>query len=149
MKRLKLALLLVCTIVSMGGCLDNTGSETTPVEEIESISFFSIANQSGFDLNVRYNLHIDIDSMVAVPTDSTALILKRSGVGGYPTPSQALAKLSFYNAADDTTSPIFTVEPIVNETWSDTIITVPIRESSLDEENVRKYELVITEDDLN
>lgn len=55
-----------------------------------------------------------MDSTVVIPADSTTRIFEQGGFS-FPTPSEALANLHFYKPSDDTESPIFTIEPIVDE----------------------------------
>lgn len=141
MKRLKHTLLLACTILIMVGCLDNTGSEPTVITDPSVTTHLSIANQSSIDLNLTYkttNEYGALDSTVAVPAGSTTLIFEPGGFS-FPTPSEALAKLSFYNASGDTASPTLVIEPVVDENWNDVTTEV---------DNVTKFELVITEEDI-
>ncbi|HLR32002.1 MAG TPA: hypothetical protein VK074_05895 [Fodinibius sp.] len=140
MNRLKIIFFLACTIVAMVGCLDNTGSDPEPITEPMGISYYYIVNQSGLDLNVTYEIAFsDIDSTVAVSADSTTKIFEEGGIGGLFPPSHVLTKLSFYKSSDDSTSPILTIAPVVNENWNLTAGEV---------DNVAKYELVLSTEDL-
>lgn len=138
MKCLKHTLLLACTILTMVGCLDNnTGTEIITEPTVKSEYY--IANQSGSDLNVTYKMaSTNRDSTITIPADSTIKIFESASIGGDTPPSSALSNLSFYKKSDDTT-PLLMIEPIVNENWNRTAGEV---------DNVTKFELVVTEEDI-
>ena len=143
MKTLKITFFLACTMVAMGGCLDNTGPEPTVITEPSARSYYYIANQSESDLSVTYKIaFLPMDSTVAVPADSTTQIFESGGISSSPSPSEALANLRFYKLSGDTTSPIFTIEPVVDENWDVSTEYVP-------GDAVTKYKLVVTEEDFN
>lgn len=139
MKILKNISVFACIIATMAGCLDNnTGSDTTP--ELVTRENYYITNQSESDLTLTYKIaSADMDSTVAVPADSTTKIFENGGIGNSSTPSSSFASLRFYKKAGDRTSPLLTIEPIVNENWNFT--------AGGDDEPA-KYELVITEEDI-
>lgn len=138
MKSLKITSLFACTIVTMVGRLDNsTGPET--IIDPSARSYYYIANQNGLDLNVTYKIaFLPMDSTVAVPPDSTTQIFESGGFS-YSSPSKSFDKLSFYSSSGDTTSPILAIQPIVDENWNDV---------TAEDDTVRKYELIITNEDI-
>jgi hypothetical protein len=142
MKMLKLAFLCIC-VISLAGCLDNN-TESKPVTDYGGFTEYYIVNQTGLNLNATFRpapTHTDQDSAVAVPKDSTTKIFKYGGIGGNFPPSQAFGNLIFYKLADkDMTSPLLTIDPIVNENWK--IVDV-------ESKNTIGYELTVTDEDLN
>jgi hypothetical protein len=130
-------------MVSMIGCFDND-TESKPVVDYGGFSKYYIVNHSNLDLKIAYKIaaptHIGKDSTVSVLSDSTTQIFKYGGRGGNFLPSYVFAKLSFYKSSDgDMNSPLFTVEPIVDDNWDN--VTVK-------DDKAMKYELLITDEDL-
>ena len=141
MKPLKATFFLICVMVAMVGCLGNTGSEPAVITDPSATTHLYITNQSSADFNVTYKTsdeYVGLDSTVTVPVDTKTLIFEPGGFS-FPTPSEAFAKLSFYNAASDPASPILIIEPVIDTDWND--ITA-------ESDTVKKYELIITEDDI-
>ena len=126
-------------IILLAGCLDNnTGSDTTP--ELFTRENYYITNQSKLDLILTFKIaSTDIDSTVILPADSTTKIFDNGGIGNSSTPSSSFSSLRFYKKSADPTSPILTIEPIVDEKWNLT---------PGDNDNPAKYELVITDEDI-
>jgi hypothetical protein len=127
-------------LISMVGCLSNTGNNPPIITEPAATSYFFITNQSASNLKVTYKIaNTSVDSTVSVPADSTTKILEllRSI---FPTPSEAFANLSFYLPSNNTTLPIFTIKPIMDKNWNN--ITAK-------SDTTRKYELVVTDEDIN
>jgi len=141
MNRLNITtLFLVCMMVALVGCLDNTGSDPEPVVEPMGWTYYYVANQSQADLNVVYNIAgFPVDSTAAVPANTTTNIFQLARTPSSPTPSEAFGNLRFYNQPGDTTNPRLTIEPVIDEHWDD--ITA-------EGDTVKKYELGITEEDL-
>lgn len=137
MKSVKLLFLLVF-IISLVGCLDTTNSPEVITEPSTRSNFF-IVNQTESDLNVTYKIaFLDMDSTVAVLADSTTKIFEAGDIGSSPTPSSAFEKLRFFGLSNNNTSPLLTIQPIVNEDWGVT-----------GEDDATRFELVITNDDIN
>jgi hypothetical protein len=139
MKLLKPVFLFV-VVISLVGCLGNTGAAPIVITEPAATSYYYIANQSESNLNVTYKIaNTPVDSAVSVPAGSTTKILEllRST---FPAPSEAFDNLRFYLLSSDTTSPIFTVNPIMDRNWNN--ITTK-------SDTVKKYELVITNENIN
>ncbi|SHF78705.1 hypothetical protein SAMN05443144_11362 [Fodinibius roseus] len=138
MKLLKPVILLAC-VISLVSCLGNTGSEPTVITEPLGRSYYYITNQSESNLNVTYKIaNFAVDSTVAVPTNSTTKVFQLAR-SNFPAPSEAFDNLRFFMQSSDMTSPIFVVEPIVDENWND--ITA-------EGDTVKKYELRLTEEDI-
>jgi hypothetical protein len=140
MKAVKLIFLFGMTAAMNVSCMNNrTGSK--PVTEITGKSSFYIINRSALDLNARYKTNGIIDSTIEVPADSTTKIFTSRGLGGDPSPASIFAKISFYKLSDvDMSSPLLTIDPIVNENW---------KMAGIADKAARKYERVITDKDLN
>jgi hypothetical protein len=142
MKMLKVIFLFI-GMISLAGCLDNN-TEPKPVTDYGGFTEYYIVNQSGLDLNVAFKpapTHIDQDSIVAIPKDSTVKIFKYGGIGGNFPPSQAFGNLIFYKLSDKgMNSPFLTIDPIVNENWK--IVDV-------ESKNTIGYELTVTDKDLD
>jgi hypothetical protein len=141
MKSLKINFFLAFAIIALSGCLGNTGPEPTEITDPSATTHLSIGNQNDQNLTVMYkttDAYGGLDSTVALPVDSITQILKPGGFSP-PTPSEALAKLSLYKTSDDISSPSLTIEPVMDENWDDV---------TAEEDTVKKYELVITEEDL-
>lgn len=137
MKSVKLLFLLVF-ITSLVGCLDTTNSPEVITEPSTRSNFF-IVNQTESDLNVTYKIaFLDMDSTVAVLADSTTKIFEAGDIGSSPTPSSAFENLRFFGLSNNNTSPLLTIQPIVNEDWGVT-----------GEDDATRFELVITNDDIN
>ncbi|MEX1136835.1 MAG: hypothetical protein WEB89_08025 [Balneolales bacterium] len=137
MKSVKLLFLLVF-ITSLVGCLDTTNGPEV-ITEPSSRSNYFIVNQTKSDLNVTYKIaFLDMDSTVAVLADSTTKIFEAGDIGSSPPPSSAFENLRFFELSNDNTSPLLTIQPIVNEDWSVT-----------GEDDATRFELVITNDDFN
>lgn len=135
MKTLKITIVLVC-LISLVGCLDNS-TDPEPIVEPLGRSYYYVDNQSQSDLNVVYKIaDFPVDSAVVVPADTTVKIFQLARSSS-PTPSEAFGNLRFYTHPGDTTSPILTIEPVVDENWNRTIAN-----------DTAKYELVITKEDL-
>jgi len=118
MKSVALTLLLTC-LITLAGCLDNTGSDPDPVVDYGGISDYYIANQSDLDLTLTFKISsTENDSMVAVPADSTVKIFRDGGIGG-SVPIGTFSKLSFYKLSDNNMeTPLLVIEPIVNDNWN-------------------------------
>lgn len=139
MKRVQIIAFLVCTMVALVGCLDNTGSDPEPIVEIEGISDYYIANQSGIGLNVIFKIrYTENDSTVIVPADSTVKFFRDGGIGG-SVPMGTFSKFTFYKLSDNNMeTPLLVMETAGHE-WDDV---------TAEEDTVTKYELVITAEDL-
>jgi hypothetical protein len=127
-------------LISLVGCLSNTGNNPPIITEPAATSYFFITNQSTSNLKVTYKIaNTSVDSTVSVAVNSTTKILEllRST---FPTPSEAFANLSFYLPSSNITSPIFTIKPIIDKNWNN--ITAK-------SDTIRKYELVVTDEDIN
>lgn len=136
MKRLNIIFFLACIMISLAGCITNN-NEPKPVIDYGGISDYYIANQSDIGLNVTFKIRATgNDSTVTVPVDSTVKIFKDGGIGG-SVPVGTFSKLSFYKLSDNT--PLLVIQPIVHKDWNDV---------TTEEDSVQKYELVITEEDL-
>lgn len=137
MKSVKLLFLLIF-ITSLVGCLDTTNGPEV-ITEPSTRSNYYIVNQTESDLNVTYKIaFLDMDSTVAVLADSTTKIFDAGDIGSSPPPTSAFEKLSFFELSNNNTSPLLTIQPIVNEDW---------RVSG--EDDATRFELVITNDDIN
>ena len=80
MKTLKSTFFLACTMVVIGGCLDQTGPEPTVITDPSATSHLYITNQSDLDLSITYKTtdsYGGIDNTVAVSAGSTIRILSR------------------------------------------------------------------------
>ncbi|MEX0663041.1 MAG: hypothetical protein WEA58_12915 [Balneolaceae bacterium] len=136
MKFLKLLFLLVF-VAFLAGCLD-TPNGPEVITEHSSRSNYYISNQTESDFNVTYEIaFLDRDSTVVVLADSTSKIFEAGDIGSSPPPTSAFEKLSFFERSDNT-SPLLTIQPIVDENWDVT-----------GEDDATRFELVITNDDLN
>lgn len=141
--------LFICAIFILVGCLDSTGPEPTPIIEPSGISSLYIDNQTSLNLNVTYKMtdnYSGLDSTVAVPAESVTQILRAGGFSP-PFPSNVLANLFFYNSSGETESPIFMIDPVVDEGWNSTGIEV-IEVDDGSYLSAAKFELVITDEEL-
>ncbi|MCH2450970.1 MAG: hypothetical protein MK198_12605 [Gracilimonas sp.] len=136
MKSVKLLFLLVF-VTSLVGCLDTTNGPEV-ITEPSARSNYYIVNQTESDLNVTYEIAFqNMDSTVAVFADSTTKICEAGDIGSSPPPSSALEKLSFFEMSNNNTSPLLTIQPIVDENWGVS-----------GEEDATRFELVITTEDI-
>jgi len=137
MKSVKLLFLLVF-IISLVGCLGTTNGPEVITEPSARSNYF-IVNQTESDLNVTYKIaSLDMDSTVTVLADSTTKIFEAGDIGSSPPPSSAFENLRFFELSNNNTSPLLTIQPIVNEDWGVT-----------GEDDATRFELVITNDDIN
>jgi hypothetical protein len=145
MNKLKVLSLVVCLAFILSSCLDNTGTEPTVPTEPGGKTNYYITNQSGSDLNVTYkttDTYSSIDSTVTVPADSSIKIYTARAIGLVPYPSYALANLGFYKLSGNTSSPLLTIDPVVDDNWN------------IGRENEKKgtattWTLTLTQKDLN
>ncbi|MEX0779947.1 MAG: hypothetical protein WD491_07855 [Balneolales bacterium] len=137
MKSMKILFLLVF-VTSLVGCLHETNGPEV-ITEHSARSNYYIVNQTESDLNVTYEIaFLEMDSTVAILADSTTKIFEAGDIGSSPPPTTAFEKLSFFERSDNNTSPLLTIQPIVDENWDVT-----------GEDDATRFELVITNDDIN
>jgi len=147
MNRLNITtLFLVCMMVALVGCLDNTGSDPEPVVEPAGSADYYINNQSSVDFSIIYTKKGAqvADTFQTVTVDSSTKFLRDGHYGNNPSPSTSFTKIEFYEGDPDTSMPIFTIDPVVDDAWS------IIEEKGFEDYELgfRVYELVITEEDL-
>jgi hypothetical protein len=145
MKILKLSLLLIFSVVTFFGCMgNNTGNK--PIVEPAGSADYYINNKSSFALNVVYTRqHSQVDSSKKVPADTSIKVLRDGGFGINPTPSTSFSKIICYKDTKDTSKAVLTINPVKDDKWN--IIEKKGFENS--DYGYTKYELVITDDDLN
>jgi hypothetical protein len=125
--------------------LDINKSDTTTPEMVTRENYY-VNNQSGLDLMLicKFRSTVVKDSTVAIPADSTTLILESGGIGGGSTPYTTFRNLRFYKQSGDTSSPFLTIEPArrpnLSERWNLT---------AGNGDTPAKYVLTITNEDLN
>src|SRR5699024_8640754 len=145
MKRLQITAFLVCTILAMAGCLENTGSDPIEVVEPSGSADYYINNQSSENLNVTYRiLGNSSDSLKAILQDSSTKIYRDASFGSNPSPATSFGKIVFYIGEPDTARPALTIDPVEDDAWSIT------KEKGFEDSKYgfRVYEVVITNEDV-
>tara|TARA_R110002096_G_scaffold434442_1_gene655972 strand:+ start:4454 stop:4870 length:417 start_codon:yes stop_codon:yes gene_type:complete len=138
MRSVKILSLLVL-VISLSGCLDSTSNGPEVIIEHSSRSNYYIANHTDSDLNVTYAIaFLNMDSTVAVLANSTTKIFEAGDIGSSPSPSSAFESLVFSELSNNNTSPLLTIQPIVDQNWAVT-----------GEKDATRFELLITNEDID
>lgn len=152
MKVLKILILVASSVFTfaMVGCLENSTEPEIIVDYVAS-SYYYVGNQTGSDLQITYKIaHIDMDSTLTVPADTTFKIFQSGAIGMPPAPSEVFDKISVYKLPQNQSPPFLTIEPILDEDWGiideDLNAIDPESTNIYGEDGSINYKYVITND---